>query len=734
MSAHARLVVVAPLLAWVVVVGSPLSAQQLQPITLEKATNGMDADVAPGPALVIGSPVTWTYVVTNTGDEVLNQVRVVDDQVGAVSCPKTTLAVQESMTCTAAGTVQAGQYANLGTAAAVTETSLLRVSDVDPSHYFGVLDQPAIDLEKATDGFDADTAPGPFLPIGLPVSWTYLVTNTGNVSVGDISVADDQMVSVFCPQSFLDPGAFMVCTAFGTAQAGQYANVGTVTGFADVAVGGEVSDSDPSHYFGIEPGPAIQLEKATNGQDADAAPGPAIPEGDPVTWTYVVSNLTEMDLFNVQVTDDQGVMVNCPGTSLSGNQSMTCTASGTAQLGPYANLGTVTAFLGEIVQVSDTDPSHYVGIPTSDQVSLEKATEGIDADLPPGPGLVIGDPVTWTYVVTNTGPATLGAVSVTDDQGVAVSCPKTALGPGESMTCTASGTVTAGQYSNLGTVTAELPTAGPLPTIVSAADQSHYFGTQAEPAIDLQKATNGVDADSPPGPSIPEGGSVIWTYTVTNMGLGTLTGITVSDDQGVAVSCPGTSLDPGVTMVCTASGTAQAGQYTNVGTATATTPTGGTLTAMDPSHYFGGLIGPIHLEKATNGVDADVTPGPSLVLGTSIVWTYVVTNSGTDPLTEVQVSDSDPGVLVSCPKTSLAPGESMTCTATGTAAEGQYENVGTVTARLPDRRLALTSDPSHYLGRQPSVLEIPAVSEGGLVLFALVLAACGALAVRRLVG
>ena len=179
------------------------------------------------------------------------------------------------------------------------------------------------------------------------MSWTYVVTNTGNFALDDISVVDDQMVNVLCPQSFLDPGDFMVCTAFGTVQAGQYANLGTATGFADVGIGGEVSDSDPSHYFGVEPGPAIQIEKATNGQDADAAPGPAIPEGDPVTWTYVVTNLTEMDLFNVQVTDDQGVMVTCPGKSLAGNQSMTCTATGTAQLGQYANLGTVTALLVE---------------------------------------------------------------------------------------------------------------------------------------------------------------------------------------------------------------------------------------------------------------------------------------------------------------------------------------------------------------------------------------------------
>jgi len=709
---------------------NPLSAQQAPPVTVEKATNGMDADTPPGPALVIGSAVTWTYVVTNTGSQALSQVQVTDDQVGAIACPKATLAPAESMTCTASGTAQAGQYANLATVAAVTDTTSERVSDSDPSHYFGVVDQPAIDLEKATNGLDADVAPGPFLVIGTTVSWTYVVTNMGNFTLGDIAVTDDQGVFVSCPAVLLAPGESMTCTAFGSAQAGQYANLGTATGFADVQMGGEVSDSDPSHYLGVELGPAIQLEKATNGFDADVAPGPAIPEGAPVTWTYVVTNLTEQELFRVQVTDDQGVMVSCPASSLVGNQSMTCTANGSAQLGQYANLGTVTALLGEAGSVSDTDPSHYLGFAVSELVSIEKATEGVDADLPPGPALLIGDPVTWTYVVTNTGTETLSAVTVVDDQGVAVACPKATLAPGESMTCTAFGTVVAGQYANLGTVTASLPTGGP----VTAADPSHYFGAQPEPVIDIQKATNGIDADTPPGPSIPVGGAVIWTYTLSNLGQGTLTGISVVDDQGVAVSCPGTSLAAGETMVCTASGLAQEGQYANVGTVTATAPSGATLTALDLSHYFGGMLGPIHLEKATNGVDADIAPGPSLLVGTSVVWTYVVTNSGSDPLSELLVTDSDPAVTVSCPQTMLAPGESMTCSASGPVAEGQYENVGTVTGRLPDRRIVQTADPSHYLGRQASVLEIPALSGRGLVLLALVLAICGALVLRRVAG
>jgi hypothetical protein len=69
-------------------------------------------------------------------------------------------------------------------------------------------------------------------------------------------------------------------------------------------------------------------------------------------------------------------------------------------------------------------------------------------------------------------------VKVTDDKGVAVSCPKTTLQPGESMTCTGSGTATAGQYKNVGTATGK----GSCGDTVSDSDASYYYGQTPPPA------------------------------------------------------------------------------------------------------------------------------------------------------------------------------------------------------------------------------------------------------------
>ena len=108
-------------------------------------------------------------------------------------------------------------------------------------------------------------------------------------------------------------------------------------------------------------GPSVSIRKSTNGEDADSAPGPRIVIGSPVSWTYVVTNTGTINLTNVKVTDDRGVTVTCPGTTLAASQSMTCTGTGTAVEGQYRNVGTVTADSASGA-VTAANASHYLGV------------------------------------------------------------------------------------------------------------------------------------------------------------------------------------------------------------------------------------------------------------------------------------------------------------------------------------------------------------------------------------
>jgi LPXTG-motif cell wall-anchored protein len=231
---------------------------------------------------------------------------------------------------------------------------------------------PDIDIEKATNGHDADSAKGPYLVVGSTVTWTYVVTNPGDVALADIKVTDNMGVNPVYQggdtntDGLLDVTETWTYKATGTATAGQYANIGFVTGFYQQGEK-QVAAEDPSHYWGYIPPPVdpdtprIDIEKATNGVDADLPTGPSVPVGSTVTWTYVVTNTGNVPLTDVEVTDDKLGAITCPKTTLIILEEMTCTATGTAQLVNYANLGTVVGSYGSVT-VTDKDPSHYSGV------------------------------------------------------------------------------------------------------------------------------------------------------------------------------------------------------------------------------------------------------------------------------------------------------------------------------------------------------------------------------------
>lgn len=238
-------------------------------------------------------------------------------------------------------------------------------------------------------------------------------------------------------------------------------------------------------------------------------------------------------------------------------------------------------------------------------------------------------------------------------------------------------------------------------------NQPMYATSVAEhPALSLLKLANG---DT--GVSVPVGGPVTWTYQVTNTGNVTLSDVTVTDNKvpSADINCGGdtnviTSLAPGDVVTCSASGTALQGNIYNRGTATGTPPSGPAVAATSTANYVGFLT-KVKLIKKTNGGD-----GRRIPIGNPITWTYTVTNTGSKyaPLTNVTVTDNKVSSAdIDCGGGSnvigsLAPGASVTCTATGTALKGTYTNLGTVTATPPVGPNVTASDTSGYFGARSS--------------------------------
>lgn len=196
------------------------------------------------------------------------------------------------------------------------------------------------------------------------------------------------------------------------------------------------------------------------------------------TATVQLSNVGDQDLVVIQVTVSGGNAAIVEEVRTTGKVSL-CHSTGngsyhaievSASAEP-AHRAHGDGKVGDVVPADSAKVFDASCQPVTLGVRVKKSTNGEDADSAPGPRLQVGSTVTWTYVVTNTGQVALTEVAVDDDRGVAVTCPAMSLAVGQSMTCTGSGVATAGQYRNVGTVTAK-STAGP----VTHSDASHYFG------------------------------------------------------------------------------------------------------------------------------------------------------------------------------------------------------------------------------------------------------------------
>jgi hypothetical protein len=214
--------------------------------------------------------------------------------------------------------------------------------------------------------------------------------------------------------------------------------------------------------------------------------------------------------------------------------------------------------------VSDTDDAHAWGDPKPD-ITITKFLNGLDANTAPGPQIVTGDTVNVSFLVTNSGNTRLDSVTVTDSvvSATAISCPKTSLAIGESMTCTGTFIAPAPltQHTNIGSVVGtpvladgtrmiDLATGAPVPVV---RDTDPAFAASVQPGMYVVKKINGQDANTAPGVLVVSGSSMQVTFTVFNIGSTRLESVTVSDDVIPGpITCTPTALEPGESATCSA--------------------------------------------------------------------------------------------------------------------------------------------------------------------------------------
>ncbi len=689
---------------------------QIKTLSLTKSV-ALTTDISPSSAS-LGDLQTFSFAVVNTGNVSLTAVSVSDPLAGlsAVTCAATTLAIGGSTNCTATRTitqadVNAGSIVNTASASA-TPPSGVPFSSNNSSTTTPINQSQSISLTK-TVAITTDAAPTG-ASLGDVQTFSFLVTNTGNVTLSTITVNDllPGLSSVSCPATSLVPNASTTCTATrvisqANVNAGMVTNTATVSGRPPS--GAVVTSASSSTSTPIAQTKNLTLTKSV-AITTDVSPvGASL--GDVQTFSFLVTNTGNVTLTSVSVADPLAGLsaITCPLTTLAPGASTTCSGTRTitqadVNAGSILNTASVSGESPSGTTITSNNSSTTTPIAQTKTITLSKSV-AITSDTAPT-GASLGDVQTFSFLVTNTGNVTLTSGSVADPLAglSAISCPSITLAPGGSTTCSATRTITQADV-NAGTIDNTATASGTPPSgaLVTSNSSSTTTPINQSKVITLVKSVVLSNDTAPTGPSL--GDTQTFSFLVANTGNVTLTSVGVSDPLvGLsAINCPLTTLAPGATTTCSATRTitqadVNAGSILNTATVSGAPPSGAAVTSNNSS-----TTTPINQSKVITLVKSvvlsnDTAPtGPSL--GDTQTFLFAVTNTGNVTFTAVTVNDPLAGLsAITCPLTTLAPAGSTTCSATRTITQadvnaGTIDNTATASG-TPPSDAAITSAPS----------------------------------------
>jgi uncharacterized repeat protein (TIGR01451 family) len=385
----------------------------------------------------VGTVIAYSYGVKNTGNVTLSGPFTVSDNKTTVTCSgaPATLAPNASFTCTASYTItqndlDVGSVTNIATASVIFNGKTVNSNPATAT--VNANQAPALSLTKTA-------TPLTYSKVGDVINYSYVVLNTGNVTLsGPITVSDNK-TTVSCPgTSSLAPIASLTCSA-------SY----TITQ-ADLSAGSVTNTATASGTFNGKP---------VNSNTATAKVNALLASLCVLVYNDLNGNGTrdvgEPLLAGAQITVKNSSNVNVGTYTTNGSSEPYC----------FANLP------AGWYQAAELNPSGYTST-TSDivavQLSAGAATNVVYGDwqnpmlsltktATPTTYSAVGDVINYSYVVLNTGNVTLSSPITVTDNKTAVTCPGTSsLAPTASLTCTASYTITqadldAGSVTNIAT-------------------------------------------------------------------------------------------------------------------------------------------------------------------------------------------------------------------------------------------------------------------------------------------
>ncbi|KDN83998.1 DUF7507 domain-containing protein [Kitasatospora cheerisanensis] len=225
---------------------------------------------------------------------------------------------------------------------------------------------PELNLVKQIDR--TTPLPDP-VTAGTVVPYQFVVTNAGGAAIRDLVVTDPLVGAITCPTTDLAVGETTTCTGTYTVtaadvQRGFITNLAVANGDSD---SGPVTSPEADHTLPLNDNYGLLLEKHVDEPRVYLA-------GETATYTYTVTNTTDLTVTDLAVLDDRLTGVQCESTALAPRNApgsvTTCTGSYTVTEAD-AEAGTVR----NTAHATGTAPERTVTSPPAQEEIAVRAEE-----------------------------------------------------------------------------------------------------------------------------------------------------------------------------------------------------------------------------------------------------------------------------------------------------------------------------------------------------------------------
>lgn len=653
-----------------------------------------------------GDTLSYSFKVTNTGECLLTDVSISDPMLnGGEPISVGTLLTGVSSTVAggthtvSANEAKAGKVSNTATVTGTPPEAVPVPTATDTAEIATEKPNPSLSLEKTTSIDDANGDKK--ASFGETVSYTFVVRNTGNVSVSDISVADPMLGDAKISVGALAPGESKAVSApnkhtvsADEARSGTLVNTATATGTA--SSGGSVSATDTASIATTVPAPALTLDKTHKVSDSNGDGAASFEEE--IVWSFTVRNAGNVSIDGIAIADERLGISKMPVGALAPGEEKTVSAPAHNVTASEASAGTIdntatatgTAASGGTVSASGADTVKTT-VP-SPSIELVKKAELRDVLYVNGLADA-GETVAYSFIVRNTGNIRVESISINDPalgiSGLSVG----AIEPGSEKTISAPSehAVTyaeakTGKVTNAATASGVSADGKQVSDTATASLNANL----PSPAVSIEKKHSLSDANGDGKASFGE--TIAYSFIVRNEGDVALEDVAI-DDQALGVHglvVGSLAVGEEKTVAAPSSKTvsyAEAGSGSVSNTADVSGTAGGGIdkvSGSDTDTIATTVPEPsVSIEKVAALDDADEDGLASY--GEAIFYSFSVSNTGNVALECVSVSDEALGIealaigdlAVGETKTIAAPSKKTVSYAE--AASGGIRNTATAT-------------------------------------------------------